>query len=948
MVFSYPRQYTAFFRASLLWGVSLIALMPQALALPQGQAVQSGDIDIANSEAEMNITQTSDKGLIHWQSFNIDAGEKVHFSQPSANSLTINKVVGDNQPSHIFGSLSANGQIMLINKNGILFGENSQIDVGGLVATTMDAADADLLASDQITLTDTSSGTAAIVNAGKINVAEGGLLALVAPGVAHLGVIKAKMGQVQLASGKSTILDLAGDGLINLEMQSDVGSVKIPGTDLTMAAGVQTTEHSKIEAEGGEVILTAAFAKQVLNEAINTSVLTEQAPVMSVDGQITAQNGGRIVIHAGSTKNGFNQSAAPNLNGIEYGDEKVANEVKIAGHLSVQGAAAGQKGGEITISGQHIHLQNGSELRANGAAGSGNIAVGSNKNFEPGPSGSSQTIDLDHKSNGQLTRSPVATSLVVGVEAKQIVNSGDETSHIANAAYVEVQEGTAPLVLLAGHDGAYAPGHSGTDEKTLLAADEKIGPKVVGGKNRDTYTYEIAQEMAKSFEAETGAKPYILRFNLQRAYVDVNRSYVRADQKDEAMALENWNQYESGTYNLGADAYKSWHILADRVTEKVTDTHGSGFLIDLHGFGSHNDPDVHKDGGFSKPKDIANFDVPVEVMLGYGALDPDDLAQINGDVAAVKSQDQFASESSLYGLYQSLKDKDPGNPDIMYDIVLGEKSFAHALKESTNGLNPVDFDGKDDGQDIWYTPISDHMPENQANVHHFYQGGFNSDAHGSGGTALSPEPYAYGKVDSVQLEIPSHIRWVKESHATFGKVLAEAGKTYLAQAYQKDMSSESQHIAHQDNVEVAMTADNHHNMLLSQMPKMPDPIDPDPIDTDPIDPDPIDPDPIDPDPIDPDPIDPDPIDVIPGDPKIMAPTESGKNKSEARQETTQTDYIQDADTTEDTNIVSVTSPRSLSRAGACLAQQRIYNGLNKAARFENNCQTDISILGGKR
>ena len=284
----------------------------------------------------------------------------------------------------------------------------------------------------------------------------------------------------------------------------------------------------------------------------------------------------------------------------------------------------------------------------------------------------------------------------------------------------------------------------------------------------------------------------------------------------------------------------------------------------------------------------------------------------------------------------------------MYDIVLGEKSFAHALKEATNGLNPVDFDGKDDGQDIWYTPISDHMPENQANVHHFYQGGFNSDAHGSGGAALSPEPYAYGKVDSVQLEIPSHIRWVKQSHATFGKVLAEASTSYLAQAYQKDMSSESNQIAHQGNVAVAVTADNHHNLLLSQLPEMPDPIDPDPIDPDPIDPDPIDPDPIDPDPIDPDPIDPDPIDVIPGDPKIMAPSETRDNKSDTRPKRAQTDYLPESDKNETAEIVSVSSTRSLSQAGACLAQQKIDPGSDNTARFDQNCQTDLSILGGKR
>ncbi|WP_082413755.1 filamentous hemagglutinin N-terminal domain-containing protein [Azospirillum brasilense] len=93
----------------------------------------------------MEILQSTDKAIINWKSFSIDAGEKVTFQQPSASSVTLNRVTGAD-PSKIMGSLSANGTVMLVNPNGVVIGAGAKVDVGGLVATTANISDANFMA----------------------------------------------------------------------------------------------------------------------------------------------------------------------------------------------------------------------------------------------------------------------------------------------------------------------------------------------------------------------------------------------------------------------------------------------------------------------------------------------------------------------------------------------------------------------------------------------------------------------------------------------------------------------------------------------------------------------------------------------------------------------------------------------------------------------------------
>ena len=169
---------------------------PAVNALPTGAKVTSGIASITQNNNTLTINQNTDKLITNWQSFNIGKDAKVTFVQPSSTSVSLNNILGQSA-SQIFGSLTANGQVVLINAAGIVFGKGSQIDVGALIASTQSLSNTDFLAGNY-----RFSGTAggAIDNQGLINIAKGGFVAFIAPTVSNNGTINAPQGTVVLAA----------------------------------------------------------------------------------------------------------------------------------------------------------------------------------------------------------------------------------------------------------------------------------------------------------------------------------------------------------------------------------------------------------------------------------------------------------------------------------------------------------------------------------------------------------------------------------------------------------------------------------------------------------------------------------------------------------------------------------------------------------------------------
>lgn len=225
--------------------LTLLATTP-SYALPQGGEVVGGSAAISGTGSQLTITQSTNRAILNWQSFDIGHGEHVAFHQPLANSVALNRVTGSQSPSQILGSLTANGTVMLINPNGVFFGPGSQVNVGNMVATTSDIANDRIMAGDY-RFDIPGNPNAAIINQGSITVVDAGLAAFVAPNVVNDGMIVATLGKVQLASGDTFTLDLYGDGLVSLEAGPDITSQFVSNSGV-------------ISANGGKVTLTAAAA----------------------------------------------------------------------------------------------------------------------------------------------------------------------------------------------------------------------------------------------------------------------------------------------------------------------------------------------------------------------------------------------------------------------------------------------------------------------------------------------------------------------------------------------------------------------------------------------------------------------------------------------------------------------------------------------------------------
>ena len=210
------------FKHHLLMGTALVAISLPAYAGPEGGVVTNGNAAISSSANTTIINQASERAIIRWNTFDVETNETVRFQQPSRQSITVNKIQSAD-PSLIKGNIQANGNVVLINPQGITFTEGSKVNVGGLVATTSSLKDDDeFMQTGRLNFEQGGNPNAKIINRGDITAADAGLVGLVASHVENSGVIRARLGQVSLASGDIHTIDMVGDGLIQLRASNDL------------------------------------------------------------------------------------------------------------------------------------------------------------------------------------------------------------------------------------------------------------------------------------------------------------------------------------------------------------------------------------------------------------------------------------------------------------------------------------------------------------------------------------------------------------------------------------------------------------------------------------------------------------------------------------------------------------------------------------------------------
>ncbi len=323
-------------------GLGLSAFTPVlALANPTGGQVAAGQASIAAHGANgMVITQSSQSAIINWQQFNIGAGQYVQFLQPSSSSVVLNRVIGGS-PSSILGSLTANGQVFLVNTNGVYFGKGSSIDTQGFLASTLGISDQNFLAHDYV-FDQAGSAGATVVNDGSITAHHSGYVVLAGDYVENDGIIAAQSGHVILASGAKATLSLNGNSLINFAVNQST---------LANYAGVKNA--GSILADGGTVIMTADVANLLKSTVVNNTGLVEAHAISNSGGVIQLLASGGDIVNAGtldaSATRGGQAGGAITLKG----DERTT----LTNTSNIDATGQGANGGNLEVSGNTINVR---------------------------------------------------------------------------------------------------------------------------------------------------------------------------------------------------------------------------------------------------------------------------------------------------------------------------------------------------------------------------------------------------------------------------------------------------------------------------------------------------------------------------------------------------------------------------------------------------------------
>lgn len=453
--------------AALTFAVSLsLGAVSPALAGPKGGVVVGGQGTISTPNANTTvINQSSNQLQLNWTSFNVGASESVQFQQPSSAAVAFNRIL-DQSPSQIFGHIQGNGQVVLVNPNGFLIGRTATLNVNSLVVSSLDAIDFDA-GSGRYRFSSVAN-PGAVINQGTITAGRGGSVTLLGGQVSNSGSIVADFGTVNLAAGRTATLDLAGDGLLRLEVDSG-----LLANSSGAASAVENT--GSIQANGGRVLLTASAVNDVFSKLVNNTGVVRANRIDNSGGTIELLGPGGEVVSSGT----LDASA---------GDDH-------------------STGGSVSVLGKYVGLFDEAVVNVSGATGGGTALIGGDYhganpdvlNAQQTFVSSAATISADAGATGNgghvVVWSDDQTHYEGNINARGGTAAGD-------GGYVEVS-GKGSLGFSGGADLSAVHGVSGTillDPKTITidstsndpypgqhtvafntdaASDETIGASVV-------------------------------------------------------------------------------------------------------------------------------------------------------------------------------------------------------------------------------------------------------------------------------------------------------------------------------------------------------------------------------------------------------------------------------------------------------------------------------------
>lgn len=371
-------------KLTLAIAAQMLVVAP-AWAAPTGGEIVGGTGSIEQQGAETTIVQKTDRLAIDWQGFDVGKSERVEFVQPGQNAVALNRILG-NKGSEILGRIDANGHVILVNPQGIVFGKSATVNAGGLIASGLQINPDDFMNGDlAFKRIEGMDGT--IINSGMINAAAGGNVALLGKQVENRGLISATLGSVILASGKEAVLTFDESGLLGVRvdeavLQNEIGSL------------AAVANMGEIRAENGRVLLSAATTRDVFSQAVNWG---EQKQAQSVtyneDGSFFLGAGGDVINSGTINVSGEGAGDVVALGeNISVTGEILANAVDgKAGHVELHSndttiisgsgtvTSSGENGGDIKLLGKNVGLLDKSVVEAMGAGGGGAVLVGGDR-----------------------------------------------------------------------------------------------------------------------------------------------------------------------------------------------------------------------------------------------------------------------------------------------------------------------------------------------------------------------------------------------------------------------------------------------------------------------------------------------------------------------------------------------------------------------------------------
>ncbi|EDI0868242.1 filamentous hemagglutinin N-terminal domain-containing protein [Salmonella enterica] len=673
---------------ALLTGLiaGLLPAMALAADLPTGGQIVGGQGSISTSGNQMTIHQQTQNMAANWHSFDIGKNNTVQFVQPNSSSVALNRVTGASG-SQIMGTLKANGQVFILNPNGVLFGKNARVDVGGLVASTKNISTTDFM-KGQYTLSGSGNPGAQVVNQGSLTTSKGGYIVLAGERVSNSGTVTTPSGKTILAAGKTVTLQLDNGGLTSVSVNGSVVNALVENQGL-------------ISATNGQVYLTAKGQDMLLNTVVNNSG--------TVEAKGLANRGGEIV-----------------LNG---GDSGVVSQ---SGHLLAD-SQTGQ-GGKITLEGQNIHLAGGSLTTATGKTGGGEVYVGGGwqgqdshiKNASKVVMDKAATVDVSATENGNggtvVLWSDDYTNFRGTVLAKGGAKSGDG-GRVETSSHRNLQaSGAVDASARAGHGGEWLL--DPTDVTIVGAgADTGIDSATADGTDIFTPTASGGQILNSSIVNQLNAGTSVTvktsgtDTDGETGNITVNANIIKTAGTDAKLTLLADNNISTGdNVSIGATTGKlNLDLLAGNTTNNASISLGKFINISLNGGGLLADAGNSASGvslTFMNNGKIKGGNVTLNLSRGLGGyaynVNADNDLTINGSVTGSTGWGAVLGFTAGGKLAMnspgsiSLQANDPGNGGGRV-LISGDKGVTlnaaagtvtlNAAKAATNGVNITSGNG---------------------------------------------------------------------------------------------------------------------------------------------------------------------------------------------------------------------------------------------------------------